>query len=186
MALLFVTLPFVVRTVQPVLIELDRRDGGGRGLARRQTGSRSSAASSSRTSCRRSSPGVALAFARAVGEFGAVILISGNLPVQDRGRLALRLRADQQRRHDRRGRTRGAAARDLACASCSRSAPCGAGPPAMTVKAHEIRDPRLLARLPGDHPPRAGRADLLAVVRARLRPVLGGGLESRRDARAAS
>ena len=35
LALLFVTLPFVVRAVQPVLIELDQRDGAGRRVARR-------------------------------------------------------------------------------------------------------------------------------------------------------
>jgi sulfate transport system permease protein len=46
-ALLFVTLPFVVRTVQPVLLELDRE-------MEEAAGSRSSAASSSRTCCRRS------------------------------------------------------------------------------------------------------------------------------------
>ena len=34
LALLFVTLPFVVRSVQPVLLELDRVDGGGGGVAR--------------------------------------------------------------------------------------------------------------------------------------------------------
>ena len=36
LALAFVTLPFVVRTVQPVLEELERRRRGGRGVARRQ------------------------------------------------------------------------------------------------------------------------------------------------------
>ncbi len=35
-ALLFVTLPFVVRTVQPVLLALDARGGGGRGVTRRR------------------------------------------------------------------------------------------------------------------------------------------------------
>ena len=35
LALLFVTLPFVVRTVQPVLLEARRGDGGGRPVARR-------------------------------------------------------------------------------------------------------------------------------------------------------
>ena len=34
-ALMFVTLPFVVRSVQPVLIELDQRGRGGRGVVRR-------------------------------------------------------------------------------------------------------------------------------------------------------
>jgi sulfate/thiosulfate transport system permease protein len=79
LALLFVTLPFVVRTVQPVLIELDREMeeaaaslGAGRvTILRRIVFPHLLPALLS---------GVALAFARAVGEFGAVILISGNLP----------------------------------------------------------------------------------------------------------
>jgi sulfate transport system permease protein len=79
LALLFVTLPFVVRTVQPVLIELDREMeeaaaslGAGRfTIFRRIVFPHLLPALLS---------GVALAFARAVGEFGAVILIAGNLP----------------------------------------------------------------------------------------------------------
>jgi sulfate/thiosulfate transport system permease protein len=79
MALLFVTLPFVVRTVQPVLIELDREMeeaaaslGAGRlTIFRRVVFPHLLPALLS---------GVALAFARAIGEFGAVILIAGNLP----------------------------------------------------------------------------------------------------------
>ena len=79
MALLFVTLPFVVRTVQPVLIELDREMeeaaaslGAGRlTIFRRIVFPHLLPALLS---------GVALAFARAIGEFGAVILIAGNLP----------------------------------------------------------------------------------------------------------
>jgi sulfate/thiosulfate transport system permease protein len=79
MALLFVTLPFVVRTVQPVLIELDRE----------MEEAAASLGAARLTIFRRVVfphllpallSGVALAFARAVGEFGAVILISGNLP----------------------------------------------------------------------------------------------------------
>jgi sulfate transport system permease protein len=78
-ALLFVTLPFVVRTVQPVLIELDRdmeEAAASLGAARF-------------TIFRRVVfphllpallSGVALAFARALGEFGAVVLIAGNIP----------------------------------------------------------------------------------------------------------
>src|SRR5206468_4325758 len=78
-ALLFVTLPFVVRTVQPVLIELDRE----------MEEAAASLGASSFTIFRRVVfphllpallSGLALAFARAIGEFGAVILISGNLP----------------------------------------------------------------------------------------------------------
>jgi sulfate/thiosulfate transport system permease protein len=78
-ALLFVTLPFVVRTVQPVLLELDRE----------QEEAAASLGASSLTVFRRVIfpnllpailSGVALAFARAIGEFGSVVLISGNIP----------------------------------------------------------------------------------------------------------
>jgi sulfate/thiosulfate transport system permease protein len=78
-ALLFVTLPFVVRTVQPVLIELDH-----------EMEEAAASLGAGRLRIFRSIvfphllpallSGVALAFARAIGEFGAVILISGNLP----------------------------------------------------------------------------------------------------------
>jgi len=79
MALLFVTLPFVVRTVQPVLLELDREMedaaaslGAGRfTVFRRIIFPNLFPALLS---------GVALAFARAMGEFGAVVLIAGNIP----------------------------------------------------------------------------------------------------------
>ena len=82
LALLFVTLPFVVRAVQPVLIEIDREmEQAALSLGASQRG-RSSAGSSCRTSCRRLLSGAALAFARAVGEFGSVILISGNIPFE--------------------------------------------------------------------------------------------------------
>jgi len=79
LALCFVTLPFVVRTVQPVLRELD---------AEMEEAARSLGAAE-RTVLRRIVlpnllpgilSGVALALARAVGEIGAVVLISGNLP----------------------------------------------------------------------------------------------------------
>jgi sulfate/thiosulfate transport system permease protein len=79
LALLFVTLPFVVRTVQPVLLELDTE----------MEDAAASLGASRLASFRRIIlpnilpaifSGVALAFARAVGEFGSVVLISGNLP----------------------------------------------------------------------------------------------------------
>src|SRR5256885_878444 len=78
LALLFVTLPFVVRTVQPVLLELDREMeeaaaslGAGRlNIFRRIVFPNIFPAILS---------GVALAFARAVGEFGSIVLISGNI-----------------------------------------------------------------------------------------------------------
>jgi sulfate transport system permease protein len=79
LALLFVTLPFVVRTVQPVLLELDTE---------MEEAARSLGAGETTVFRRVILPnilpgilsGVALAFARGVGEIGALILISGNLP----------------------------------------------------------------------------------------------------------
>jgi sulfate transport system permease protein len=78
-ALLFVTLPFVVRTVQPVLLELDREmEAAAASLGARRI------VTFRRIILPGLMPailsGVALAFARAIGEFGAVVLISGNLP----------------------------------------------------------------------------------------------------------
>jgi sulfate/thiosulfate transport system permease protein len=80
-ALLFVTLPFVVRTVQPVVLELDREVeeaaaslGAGKGKIFR------------RVILPALLPamlaGTALAFARSISEFGATVLISGNIPFQ--------------------------------------------------------------------------------------------------------
>jgi sulfate/thiosulfate transport system permease protein len=79
LALLFVTLPFVVRTVQPVLLELDTEmEEAARSLGARP------AAVFRRIVFPNLLPailsGAALAFARALGEFGAVVLISGNQP----------------------------------------------------------------------------------------------------------
>jgi sulfate transport system permease protein len=79
LALLFVTLPFVVRTVQPVLLELD---------IEMEEAARSLGAGEATVFRRIVLPnilpgilsGVTLAFARAVGEIGAVVIISGNLP----------------------------------------------------------------------------------------------------------
>jgi sulfate transport system permease protein len=78
-ALTFIGLPFVVRTVQPVLLELDTE---------MEEAARSLGASELTVFRRVVLPnilpgilsGVALAFARAIGEFGSVVLISGNLP----------------------------------------------------------------------------------------------------------
>ena len=79
LALLFVTLPFVVRTVQPVLLELDRD----------MEEAAASLGAGPATVFRRivlptiapaMAAGTALAFARALSEFGSTVLISGNLP----------------------------------------------------------------------------------------------------------
>jgi sulfate transport system permease protein len=79
LAMMFVTLPFVVRTVQPVLEELD---------AEVEEAAQSLGAGPLTTFRRVIFPnilpgilsGMALAFAKAVGEFGALVIITGNLP----------------------------------------------------------------------------------------------------------
>ena len=78
-ALLFVTLPFVVRSVQPVLLELDREV---------EEAAASLGASNPVIFTRVVLPallpsllsGAGLAFARAIGEFGSVVLIGGAVP----------------------------------------------------------------------------------------------------------
>lgn len=78
-ALVFIGLPFVVRTVQPVLEDLDRdveEVAATLGATRRQTALRvvfPAVLPSLLT-------GLALALARAVGEYGSVIFIAGNIP----------------------------------------------------------------------------------------------------------
>jgi sulfate transport system permease protein len=79
LALLFVTLPFVVRSVQPVLLELDAEmEEAAASLGARPAGIFRRIVFPNLLPAVLS--GVALAFARAVGEFGSVVLISGNLP----------------------------------------------------------------------------------------------------------
>jgi len=78
-ALMFVTLPFVVRAVQPLLLEMDRE----------MEAAAASLGASNFTIFRRIifpnllpglGAGIALAFARALGEFGSVLLFAGGLP----------------------------------------------------------------------------------------------------------
>ena len=79
-ALLFVTLPFVVRSVQPVLLELDREV---------EEAAASLGASNATTMRRIVLPalrpaifsGAALAFARCVGEVGSLLLIVGKVQI---------------------------------------------------------------------------------------------------------
>jgi sulfate transport system permease protein len=78
-ALLFVTFPFVVRSVQPVLMELD---------AEVEQAAQSLGAKRSTIFRRIILPalipaiitGTGLSFAKAIGEFGSIVLISGNVP----------------------------------------------------------------------------------------------------------
>jgi sulfate transport system permease protein len=78
-ALIFIGLPFVVRTVQPVMEELDREV---------EEAAATLGANRFQTIVRIIIPalapaiitGFALAFARGVGEYGSVIFIAGNIP----------------------------------------------------------------------------------------------------------
>lgn len=79
-ALIFIGLPFVVRTVQPVLEDLDKEI---------EEAAASLGANRAQTIFKVVLPiifpalltGFALAFARAVGEYGSMIFIAGNLPM---------------------------------------------------------------------------------------------------------
>jgi sulfate transport system permease protein len=81
LALTFIGLPFVVRTLQPALEELD---------AESEEAARSLGANRWQTFWRVIFPallpalltGFALSFARAIGEYGSVVFISGNMPLK--------------------------------------------------------------------------------------------------------
>lgn len=79
LAFLFVTLPFVVRTVQPVLAELDpevEEAAASLGASRPAVFRRIVLPSMAPAI----GAGAALSFARAVSEYGSLVLLSGNLP----------------------------------------------------------------------------------------------------------
>lgn len=81
LALLFVTYPFVVRSVQPVLMELDRAE---------EEAAATLGAGAWTTFRRVTLPtlrpailtGCGLSFSRALGEFGSVVLVAGNRPME--------------------------------------------------------------------------------------------------------
>lgn len=79
LALLFITFPFVVRAVQPVLLNLDRA----------QEDAAATLGASAWTIFRRITlpplllplaSGALLSFARAIGEFGSIVIVAGNIP----------------------------------------------------------------------------------------------------------
>ncbi len=81
LALLFVTLPFIVRTVEPVLMELDpevEQAAASLGASRATTVRRVllPALAPAITA------GAALSFARGISEYGSLVLLSGNLPMK--------------------------------------------------------------------------------------------------------
>lgn len=81
LALLFVTFPFVVRTVQPVLLDLDRDQ---------EAAAETLGAGAWTIFWRVTFPalilpltsGALLSFARAIGEFGAIVIVAGNIPLR--------------------------------------------------------------------------------------------------------
>ena len=111
------TLPFVVRSVQPVLRELDREA---------EQAATSLGASNFVTFRRVILPalvpaiasGCSLAFAKAVGEFGSVVLISGNIPLKTQVASVAIYRPPRELRHRGRDRAGRAAARRSRSACC--------------------------------------------------------------------
>jgi sulfate transport system permease protein len=80
-ALIFIGLPFVVRTVQPVLDDLEvevEEAAASLGARRWQTFTRVVFPTVGPALL----TGFALAFARAIGEYGSVVFISGNMPMK--------------------------------------------------------------------------------------------------------
>lgn len=80
-ALIFIGLPFVVRMVEPALQELDpelEQAASSLGASRLQTFVRVIFPALAPALC----SGTALAFARALGEYGSVIFIAGNMPMR--------------------------------------------------------------------------------------------------------
>jgi sulfate/thiosulfate transport system permease protein len=81
-AMLFISLPFVVRTLQPVLQEMEKEI---------EEAAWSLGASRSQTFFRVILPpliptiltGIALGFSRAVGEYGSVVIVASNIPFKD-------------------------------------------------------------------------------------------------------
>jgi sulfate transport system permease protein len=79
LVLVFIGMPFVVRTVQPVLESMDAETEEAAallGASRRQTFARVVLPSAMPALV----TGFALAFARALGEYGSVVFVSGNMP----------------------------------------------------------------------------------------------------------
>ena len=122
LAMLFVTLPFVVRTVQPVLLELDEE---------MEQAAKSLGASNWQTFRRVVFPnvlpgilsGVALAFAKAIGEFGSLVIITGNPPYKTQVSSSSSSAGDRERRPCRRRGGGGRPARDLLRALLDRRYP---------------------------------------------------------------
>ncbi len=170
LALLFVTLPFVVRTVQPVLLELDKEV---------EQAAESLGATAFVTFRRVILPallpaiiaGCGLAFARAVGEFGSLVLITGNLPFKTQ---AASVFIYSQVESDN---VAGAAAVSVVLLVISFVVLLGFAAVARqggAAMAGRLRAPRDRARLSGRAAGPARRPRVLPGLRARHRHLLGG------------
>ena len=81
LAMVFVTMPFTIRALQPVLMELERDQ---------EEAAYTLGAGPWRTFCRVTVPsvlpglltGVFLTFVRALGEFGSIVIVAGNIPMK--------------------------------------------------------------------------------------------------------
>ena len=172
LALLFVTLPFVVRAVQPVLMGLEREaEEAAESLgAKPWTIFRRIILPALRPAML---AGVGLAFGRAVGEFGSIVLISGNLPYKTEVASVLVYGQIES------GNTNGAAAVSvlllvgLVPGAADHLVRGAQGDRAMRSR-HRARGTRR-ALLPGGADRRPGRDGLLPRVRERLRRRLGRG-----------
>src|SRR4029077_14864895 len=170
LALCFVTLPFVVRTVQPVLLELDTEmEEAARSLGARQT-----------TVFRRIVlpnllPGIlsgaVLALARALGEIGSLVLIAGNIPGHTQVVSVYVLNQIES------GDPSGAAAVAVVLLGASFVLLLAVGAPRFFVTRYErgyaARTARGGAWLPPGDPSRAARDDLLPHLRERSEAGLG-------------
>src|SRR3954454_4090331 len=179
LALLFVTLPFVVRAVQPVLLGLDmdvEAAAACLGAGRFQTFRRITLPAILPATL----TGAGLAFARSLGEFGSIVLISGNIPFKTQ--VASVFISGQVESGD----TNGAAAVSVVLLLAALGGLALLNLATRRMRARHGYGPASLggARLPGAHPARPGGDDRLPHVRARDRTRLGRADDARRPARA--
>src|SRR3954454_14226543 len=181
LALLFVTLPFVVRAVQPVLLGLDtdvEAAASCLGAGPFQTFRRITLPAILPATL----TGAGLAFARSLGEVGSIVLISGNIPVKTQ--VASVFISGQVESGD----ANGAAAVSVVLLLAALGGLALLNLATRRMRARHGYGPASLggARLPGAHPARPRGDDRLPHVRAWDRTRLGRADDTRRPARAVS
>ena len=185
LALMFVTLPFVIRAVEPVLLEIDPAEeeaalvlGAGPWRAFRTVFLPAIAPAAL--------SGAIRSLGRAMGEFGSIVVVAGNIPFKHADRAGLRLRRDRERRAaHRRPRCRWCCSRSRSCCTRSRASSRRAAERAMAELQQSARADaaaRSCAQLTAAAPRRRratpalplGRLALLGVVLLYLGAVLLG------------